>query len=99
MKALLQSIGIHHDEVSDAYTVLAPVLSDLDKQKVCAIEDIDKIQFALSGHHITPEQFEGFMLMEIEKLDTIIHDQSCVLNTVKYKQSINPNDDPKGYRF
>ena len=67
------------------YEIAAKPISDLDKEKVCLIEDINKIQKALGKGPLTPEQFNAFMTMKPIDLELIVHDQQAVLNTDRYK--------------
>ncbi len=62
-------------------------LSDLDKERVCLIEDINKIQVALGKGPLTPDQFEEFMKSRTLDLELIVHDQSALLNRAKYEQT------------
>lgn len=74
------------------YMVKPRQLSDEDKQRVCLIEDLDKIQFALSGIHLSLSQFERFMNDPIKKLEDLINDQSAVLNRMHYDRRIQGAD-------
>ena len=74
------------------YRVLAPQLSDTDKHRVCLIQDIDKIQYFLTGTHISTEQFDQYMLTPIDILERYILDQSAILNRHQYDNRIQGAD-------
>lgn len=69
-----------------------PQLSDEDKKRVCLIEDIDKIQYSLTGEHLTVRQFEAYMIAEMDNLERYVYDQSAVLNRHHYDKRIQGED-------
>lgn len=66
------------------YEVPAKPLNDEDKQRVCHIEDINKIQKALEVGPITPQQFNTFMDMPLDTLASYVFDQQAILNTARH---------------
>lgn len=68
------------------YEIPAPPLSDLDKERVCLIEDINKIQIALGKGPVTPADFERLWTDPMDVLRNSVYDQSVILNTAKYAE-------------
>ncbi len=62
---------------------LLPELTEESKTKVCYIQDLNKIQLALSGEPITTAQFDQFMNSSVQELHDYCMDQSNVLHRVK----------------
>lgn len=54
-------------------------LSDTDKQKVCLIEDINKIQKLYKKGELTPEQFDTFWECSAQQLQAIVESHSSLL--------------------
>ena len=71
--------NLSFDGVQEEYRVIPPPLSDQDKTRVCLIEDLNKIQVALTKKAISPEQFERFMETPVQQLEVFVTDQSMVL--------------------
>ncbi len=81
-------LNIDYNRQEDLCRVLAPVLSDEDKHRVCLIEDLNKIQVALGGGNISPATFERYMCLPIHKMESYILDQSSLLNRIKYEEAL-----------
>jgi hypothetical protein len=62
---------------------LLPELTEENKTKVCYIEDLNKIQVALSGEPLSESQFDKFMNSSVQELHDYCMDQSNVLYRVK----------------
>ncbi len=60
-----------------------PELTEESKTKVCYIQDLNKIQLALSGQPLTTSQFDQFMNSSITELHDYCMDQSNVLHRAK----------------
>ncbi len=72
------------------YVVNPPPLTDTQRQKICLIEDINKIEKALTGRTITPKQFDELWDLPTFSLSTIVNDQSAVLNRIRYDNPAHP---------
>lgn len=68
------------------YEIPVKPMSDLDKERVCLIEDINKIQIALHKGPLTPADFDRLWADEIDVLRNAVYDQSVILNTAKYAE-------------
>ena len=71
------------------YEVPAKPLNLLEKEKVCLIEDINKIQVALTKEALSPKDFDKLWDNDIDILRNYVHDQSAVLNRMHYDQRFN----------
>lgn len=61
-------------------TYEVPAKPEIDSYKTWMIQDINKIQTALTGMPVSMRQYDKFMRLTTYALETIILDQSAVLN-------------------
>lgn len=73
------------------YEVAAKPLSDSDKERVCLIEDLNKIQKALGERPINVAQFELCMSEQIDQLRSLVWDKQATLNRHIYDNTKAPS--------
>lgn len=71
------------------YEIPVKPMSDLDKERVCLIEDLNKIQKALHKGPVDTKQFEQLMREPMDALRNYVFDQQAVLNRQHYDQRAN----------
>ncbi len=71
------------------YEIPQKPLDDLIKERVCLIEDLNKIQKALNKGPVGIKQFEQLMGEPIDVLRNYVFDQQAVLNRHHYDQRAN----------
>ena len=70
------------------YEVPGGALNDLQKEKVCLIEDLNKLQVALQGISITPKQFDALWETSMFLLRDMVFELQI---TVNRSLSLKPN--------
>ena len=74
------------------YEVCAKPLSLLEKEKVCLIEDLNKITTILCKECLSPADFDKLWDTDIDSLRNAVNDQSAVLNRYHYDNRIQGAD-------
>lgn len=64
-----------------------PELTDAKKEKVCLIEDLNKVQLCLVGQPLSPSQFDTFYELDNNLLHNMVQDQQSVLYRNKLGKS------------